>query len=79
MLSGFRKFLAPMMQGAVGNAQISRDLRLGFPAFLDKLDRFQLEFLCEDFLILRHDALPLDALSSVSLLRESPSSPSAFV
>ncbi len=72
---GFRKLLAPMMQGTVCNAQISCNLRLGFATRLHELYRFHLAFLREDFLVFWHDALHLDALFSVYILRESPSSP----
>ncbi len=73
--ASFGIFLTPVVQGAIGNAQITCDLGLRFPAPLHSLHRFQLEFLRKGALFFWHDALPLETLFQVYLLRESPSSP----
>ncbi|HEY1352148.1 MAG TPA: hypothetical protein VGF67_21215 [Ktedonobacteraceae bacterium] len=61
--------------GALCHSEISCHVRLGLAADLHELHRLSPQFLREDVLVFWHDALHLDALFPVSILRESPSSP----
>src|SRR5262249_20333482 len=75
LFTSLGKFLTPMMQRTVSNAQVTGNLRLGFPTRLRELNCLQFEFLRIRSLWMWHDALLLDTHSQVYILQESPSRP----
>jgi hypothetical protein len=75
LLSVIRKFLAPVLQRAIGNAHLARYLRLGFSTPLEQLHRFQFAFPGTDPLFFWQTALPLETLFQVYPFRESRSRP----
>src|SRR5512135_3489505 len=69
------KQLAPMVQSTIGYAQVTCHLRQRFLAGSGQLHGFHFKLARIGPLLFWHDALPLEAIIQLYLLRESPSSP----
>ena len=62
--------MAPVVQGTIGNQEITGHLRLGFPTLLHSLYGFQFEFLRKGAQLFWHAVLPLETLFQLYLLRK---------